>query len=163
MGLWNLLGSIASIAGLGLSGWVLFVAKGARRAALAANRTARRRSLVEELESLSHKFQQVGILIQQEQWAAVQMWVDEVTATCRVILTRWPDHLSIDRRNDLMSATTLAASVTKVVVGTESGRYTPQMKRRLADTQIRASGHISGALGEARRKQERDGDVTNGH
>ena len=163
MGLWSFIGNIASVAGLGLSIWVLIVATGAKRAAQSASRAARRRDLVEELEDLSHKFQQVGTLIHQEQWIAVQMWVDEVTASCRVMLTRWPDHLSSERRNDLMSATTLISSIAKAIASVEGGQFTLQLKKRFADTQIRASGHINSALGEAKRKQERDGEVTNGH
>jgi hypothetical protein len=160
MDLWTPVGTVASLVGLATSVWVLVVAKNARDAAEAASAAARKRNLVEELESLSHKFQQVGTLIQQEQWVAVRMWIDEVTASCRVTLTRWPDQLSVERKNELMSAATLMSSIPKAIAVAEGEPLTPQQKRRFAETQMRASGHVHSALGEARREQDRNGDVT---
>jgi hypothetical protein len=91
---WTVIGTVVSVGGVGLSIWVLIVAKGAKRAADAANAAARKRNLVEELESAAQKIQQIGVLIQQEEWVAAQMRIDEVFASCRTTLARWPDHLS---------------------------------------------------------------------
>jgi len=159
---WTVVGTVASVAGFAVSLWVLAVARSARSAAQAASASARQRNLVEELEGVSHKFQQVGTLIQQEQWIAVQMWIEEVTASCRVMLTRWPDHLSTERKNELMSAATLLSSIVTAIARAEGEPLNPQQKKRFAETQIRASGHVHSALGEARREQERNGDLTNG-
>jgi hypothetical protein len=62
---WTVIGTLASVIGLGLGVYVIIVARGAREAAQAARVVARRRNLVEELESASQKVQQVGNFIQQ--------------------------------------------------------------------------------------------------
>jgi hypothetical protein len=163
MDLWTSVGTVASVVGLAISLWVLVVAKSARDAAHAASAAARKRNLVEELEALSHKLQQVGTLMHQEEWSAVQMWVGEMSASCRVALTRWPDHLSVERKNELMSAATLLSSIVKAIVTDEGGQLSIPQKKRLSETQMRASAHVHSVLGEARREQERDGDATNGY
>jgi len=61
---WTVTGTLAGVAGFGLSIWVLVVARGARDAAQAARTLAQRRSLVEELEGAFQKVQQVGNFIQ---------------------------------------------------------------------------------------------------
>lgn len=86
-----------------------------------------------------------------------------VIASCRVTLTRWPDQLSIERKNELMSAATLLSSIPRAISIADGESLTVQQKRRFAETQMRASGHVHSALGEARREQDRNGDVTNGH
>jgi len=160
MDLWTVTGTIASVAGLGVSIWVLRVAKDAREAAQGARSHARKRNLIEELDSAYQKIQQVGNFIQQEQWAAVRIRTEEIQASCKLTLTRWPDHLSEERRNEVLSASSQMMSIAKLASGA-TGPLTQQQKRWLSDAHMRASGHISSALGEARKEEERDADNGN--
>lgn len=157
---WTVTGTVVSIIGTGISVYLIFVTRAARDAARAASAAARKRNLVEELESASQKTQQVGNFIQQDEWAAVRMRTEEIMVACKVALTRWPDHLTEERRNEVLKASTLMRSI-----ATESanGAISPEQKRKISDAHIRASGHISSALGEARKAEERDGDANNGN
>jgi hypothetical protein len=62
-----------------------------------------------------------------------------------------------------MTASTQAVSIKKAIASFGAEKLTPQQKKRLAEAQIEASGHINSALGEARRGQERDGAVSDGN
>lgn len=160
---WTVTGTLASVIGLGVGIYVIIVARGARDAAQAARAGARRRNLVEELEGASQKIQQVGNFIQQEQWVAVRLRTEEIIAACKLTLTRWPDELSEQRRNEVITASTLIHSIAVAAAGIVDGQLTPQQKRKITDAHMRASGHISSALGEARREDERNGDAHNGN
>ena len=149
--------------GLAVGIYVMVVARGARAAAQAARAMARRRNLIEELESASQKVHQVGTFIQQNEWLAVRMRTEEIQAACRVTLTRWPDQLSLERRNEVITASKLMSSVALVVAGAVREQLSAQQLQQIADAHIRASGHISSALGEARKEEERNGETHNGN
>src|SRR5258708_29703618 len=95
----DIVGAVASVAGLLLGIWVLVVARGARQAAKEARSLARRRDLVEELQDVSQKLQQVGTFLQQQEWLGVQIRTTEILVNCRSAMARWSDQLSIQRRN----------------------------------------------------------------
>lgn len=160
---WTVIGTVASLAGLALGLYVMIVARGAREAAQAARALARRRSLVEELEGASKRVQQVGNFIEQEQWTAVRMRAEEILASCRLTLTRWPDHLSEPRRNEVMTASSLMRSITMTTSELVNGQISDEQRRKITDAHIRASEHINSALGEALREEEREGDSGNGN
>lgn len=156
----DFIGTLASFAGVVVTVYALRAAKGARKAAREAARAteiiARRRNLVEELTDVSSKLQQLGHFLGQEQWIGVQIRTDEILASCRAALTRWSDHLPPERRDEVLRATELVRSV-----ATRSAQFslqqppTPIDKKRLADTYLKASELLNGALGEAHRRDER--------
>jgi hypothetical protein len=163
MFLLSLIGTAASVVGLLISLYVLRVAKGARQAARAAEIVARRRNLVEELDDASYKLQQLGHFLGQEQWIGVQIRTDEILSICRAALTRWSDELSLERRDEMLTATTLVHSIaTRSAQFSQQQPPSPTDKRRLADTHLKASGLLNGALGAARRREER-GHSINGN
>src|SRR5579859_6999190 len=96
-----IIGTVASVAGLGISIYLIFVTQAARDAARDARSLARKLNLVEELESASQKIQQVGSFIQQDQWVAVRLRSEEILSACQITLSRWPDHLTETRRNEI--------------------------------------------------------------
>jgi hypothetical protein len=152
---WTAVGTTASVVGLALSGYVIHVTRGAREAAraaeVAAQKSVRKRSLVEELEGVNHKADQLGALLHHEQWFAVQMRIQEISTICSQILSRWPDGLSEEKRGDILKAAELARSIaTRIVSAADIGS-----REKLVTVQLKLSGHISGALGEARKKEER--------
>ena len=153
----DLLGVVASIAGLVVSLYVLRVAKDARRAAEEARTLARRRNLVEELDDASQKLQQVGNFLQQRQWVGVQIRTAEVLVICREAMARWSDHLSKKRRSGVLTAMTHVQTIATQLAEIGQRELTPQEKKNLAESHLKAAGHISDALGEARRLEERDG------
>ena len=160
---WTVIGTLASVIGLGVGIYVIIIASGARDAARAARALARRRNLVEELEGAFQKIQQVGNFIQQEQWVAVRIRTEEILAACKITLTRWPSYLSSERRNEVITAGSLMRSIMTATAESTNEPMTLQQKRKIIDAHIRASGHLSSALGEARREEERNGDTPNGN
>jgi hypothetical protein len=153
---WTAVGTAASVVGLAISIVLIFITSGARKAAeeakAATETAARKRGLVEELENINHKADQLGVLLQHEQWFAVQMRVQEVLAICSQILSRWPDGLSEEKRNDLLSASQLVRSIASRLASKE---FSPAERKKLVDTQLKVSTRISFALGEAKNAMER--------
>ena len=156
---WTIVGTLASLAGLGISVYLIFVTRAARDAARGARAFARKMNLVEELESASQKIQQVGTFIQQEEWVAVRLRSEEILGSCQVTLSRWPDHLTEARKNEIITASSLIRSIATNAANQNEGKMDNPRKRKINDAHIRASAHISSALGEARRSQEREGDA----
>lgn len=153
---WTVVGTIAGVAGFGISVALIFITSRAKDAAERAERTvqafSRKRDLVEELEAVSHKADQLGALIQHEQWFAVQMRIQEIHATCIEARNRWPDGLTEEKRGDLLAAAELARSISDRVSAKD---FDGAERSRLARTQLKLSGRIVSALAEARMTQER--------
>jgi hypothetical protein len=145
------------VLGLIITVRVLFVARGARKAAEDARSLARKRNLVEELDDASHKLQQVGIFLHQQQWFGIQLRIDEVAAICRSALTRWPDHLTEARKNDVLTAVQLTRSISALSAELSEREPSSAETKKLKTTHSRASELINDALGEARRGEERNG------
>jgi len=160
----DVIGVLASVVGLGLTLYLLSVAKGARQAAEqareAALSSARRRSLSEELENVRRMVQQVGNLLQQEEWLAVQMRTEEILGTCRAAMARWGDGLSVATRDDVLRAANLVKSIAQKSSEYGDRDLTPAEKNKLTSTHLTASGLIHVALGEAHRQEERDDNGT---
>jgi hypothetical protein len=155
----TIIGTVASVAGLGISIYLIFVTQAARDAARDARSLARKLNLVEELENASQKIQQVGSFIQQDQWVAVRLRSEEILSACQITLSRWPDHLTETRKNEIITASGLIRSIAMSAANHVDGKMEIGRKKKVNDAHIRASAHISSALGEARRSQERDGDA----
>lgn len=153
----DMVGIVASVAGFFLSLYVLHVAKGGKKAAEEARALARKRNLVEELDDASQKLQQIGNFLQQRQWVGVQVRTAEVLIICREAMARWSDHLSEDRRSGVLTAMTQVQTIATQLAEISQREITPRESKALATAHLKASGHISDALGEARRQEERDG------
>ena len=153
----GIVGAVASVAGFFLSLYVLRIAKGAKKAAEEAKVLARKRDFVEELDAASQKLQEVGNFLQQRQWLGVQIRTAEVLVICREAMARWSDHLSKKRRNGVLTAMTHIQTITTQLAEIGQRELTPQENKNLAEAHFKAAGHISAALGEARRLEERDG------
>lgn len=155
---WTIVGTVASVLGLGIGIWVLIVAKGAKDAADAARAWARKRTLAEELNQAKQHIEQVGDFLSKQEWMAVRIRSQEVMTLCRESLTRWPDGLSAPSRDDILSASRLVHSIADKAASPDANLFRPADLKRLSTTQLRAAEFISGALGEARRREERDGE-----
>jgi len=107
---WTIVGTLASVLGLGVGIYVLYVAKDARRAARDARVLARKRNLTEELEQARKYIEQVGDYLNKREWEAVRIRAQEIMTSCRESLSRWPDGLSEDRRNDVLTVSTSGVS-----------------------------------------------------
>jgi hypothetical protein len=158
----DIAGAVASVLGLGFTIYVLSVAKDAKSAAEAARDAAlsavRKRTLVEDLEDVRRMVQQVGNLIQQEEWTAVHMRTEEIVGTCKSATARWGDALSVETRDGIGTAGTLLQSIAAKSSEFDRRDLTPVEKNKLISTHLRASGLIHTALGEARRLEERNGN-----
>jgi hypothetical protein len=153
----DIIGGVASVFGLIITVRVLFVARGARKAAEDARTLARRRNLVEELDDASAKLQQIGIFLHQQQWFGIQLRIDEVAAICRSAMTRWPDHLPEERKNNVLTAVQLMRSIAALSAELSVREPSSAETKKLKTTHSKASEMINDALGEARKEEERDG------
>jgi|CZKJ01.1.fsa_nt_gi hypothetical protein len=151
----DIAGGIASVLGLAIGVWVLIVATGAKRAAEEARVLTQRRSLIEDLEIVSHKLQQIGIFFQQQQWFAIQLRIDDVAAICRSAMTRWSDRLEEDTKNNVLTAVRLMRSIAEQATDLERRAPSPAEMKKIGKAHSNASGFINDALGEARRLEER--------
>jgi hypothetical protein len=155
---WTIVGTLASLAGFGLGLYVLHVAKDARSAARDARVLARKRNLAEELGQAQRNIEQVGDYLNKREWMAVRIRAQETMASCRETLTRWPEGLSEERRNDLLSASSLLHSIADEAAAPDASDFKPAKLKRLSNTQLHAAELLSSALGEARNRAERDGE-----
>jgi len=157
----DIVGAVASVLGLGFTIYVLRVARDAKSAAEAARDAAlsavRKRSLIEDLEDVRRMVQQVGNLIQQEEWMAVHMRIEEIVGTCKSAMARWGDALADETRTGVVTAGTLLQSIAAKSSEFGGRKLSPTEKNKLVSTHLRASGPINTALGEARRLEERNG------
>ena len=158
MDLWTIIGTVASVAGLGLGIWVLVVAKDARRAAREMRAWARKRTLAEELQQAQQYIEQIGDFLHKKEWMAVRIRAQELMASCRECLTRWPDGLSEPRKDDVLSASRLVHSIADKAASPGAKDFKRIDLKRLSTTQLDAAGLISSALGEARNREERNGE-----
>lgn len=157
---WTIVGTIASIAGFALGLYVLHVAEGARSAAQDARVLARKRNLAEELEQNMKYIEQVGSYLQGREWEAVRIRSQEVLASCSESLTRWPDGLSEQRRNDVLTVSSLIRSIASEAAAAQANNFGPKKLKILSQTQLQAIDLLSSALGEARKRAERHGEST---
>lgn len=162
----DIVGAAASIFGLGFTIYVLCVAKSAERAAEAARVAAlsavRKRSLVGDLEDVRRMVQQIGDLIQQEEWMAVRMRTEEIVGTCKSAMARWGDALRVETTDGVGTAATILQTIAARSSEFGSRELTAAEKKKLTTTHLNASGLIHSALGEARRLEERTAN-SDGH
>jgi hypothetical protein len=132
-------------------------AAAAREAGERASVLARKRNLVEELDDVHHRLQLMGSFLHQQEWTGVQIRIDEVIATCRQAKERWPDHLSKKTLNGINTALTQFQTIATVLVEMEDRDASVTEMKNISNAYRTALGHVSDALGEARRREERDG------
>lgn len=154
---WTIVSTFSSVIGLGVGVYVLIVAKGAKTAAQGARTLARKRNLAEELENTRKYIEQVGDYLHKREWMAVRIRAQEVMTSCRESLSRWPDGLSQDRKNEILNVSALVRSIAEVAASEDIANISGKIFRRLTDTQLQAAELLSAALGEARNREERDG------
>jgi hypothetical protein len=155
---WTIVGTLASLVGLVVGLYVLSVAKDARSAAQGAQTLARKRNLAEELEQAKRNIEQIGDFLSKKEWMAVRIRAQEIMTSCREGLTRWPEGLSEERRNDILNVSSLVMSIANEAGAEDANDFTPKKLKVLSQTQLRAAELLSNALGEARKRVDRDGE-----
>ena len=106
---------MASIFGLVATLFTLWVASGAKEAAEKAKEAARGRQLVEELERGERRIHEIGIFLSFDQWVLIHFRATELVSICGIVVARWPDELSVERKNDLLKAQSLVNSIGSTV------------------------------------------------
>lgn len=89
---------------------------------------------------------------------AVRIRAQEIMTSCREGLTRWPDGLSEERRNDVLTVTSIVHSIADEAAAPDANNFKPSKLKLLSKAQLEAAGLLSGALGEARNRIESDGE-----
>jgi hypothetical protein len=157
----GIVGAVASVVGLGLTIYLLRIARDVKKAVERAREdtlsTTRKRSLVEDLEDVRRMIQQVGNLIQQEEWLAVHMRTEEIVGTCKAAMARWGDGLPNKAKDGVGTAGSLLQSVAAKSSEYGDRDLSAAEKNKLISIHLRASGLVYAALGEARRIEEREG------
>lgn len=144
-------GSIASVWGLGVGIYVLWVAKGAREAANAAKKEARRRNLSEDLQEAHAKSQEVGMFIRDAKWDTVFLRAQEISSACSLVLRRWHDELTGDSRSQITLARDQAGSITRVAMAANRLAPSAQQISTISAAQRRMNELLSSELGESLR------------
>lgn len=146
-------GNIASVWGLALSAYVLWVAKGARAAAEEATQEAHQaaadakagekvRTVLEYLQDAADKTREVRLLAGAKQWQLVQLRAEEVMNTCRIVVSRWGNATPlVEAKSDLLSAASQMESIIK-----EAGKPNASPKR-VEEAQVIASNKLSSVVG----------------
>lgn len=142
-------GSIASVWGLGVSIYVLFVAKGARRAAEDARSAERLRTVLEELEDAAKKCTELGQFARAQKWDLVHLRAQEVMASCRVTVARWGEDAALkDHRNKVLQVATFMRSIVE-----ETNKDTVSQKT-ISDAQLNSDEKLTAVVGKIHREQE---------
>ena len=144
-------GNIASVWGLVVSLYLLFVATGARRAAQEARSAERLRTALAGLKDAAAKCTEVGQFADVDEWAVVSLRAQEVMACCRTTLAAWGENEALtESRNKIDQTAVFMESIIE-----ESRSPKPNRKAILA-TQLRSAVNLSVVLGKIQ-KQHKSG------
>lgn len=103
---------MASVWGLGVSFYVYFVAKGAKKAAEEARSAERLRTALAGLEDAAAKCIEIGQYARNQSWHVVELRAQEVMACCRTTLAAWGDNPALkESRNRLNDVATFMRSM----------------------------------------------------
>lgn len=142
-------GNLASVWGLGVSIYVLFVAKGARKAAEEARSAERLRTVLEELEDAAKKCTELGQFARAQKWDLVHLRAQEVMASCRVTVARWGEDSALkDHRNKVLQVATFMRSIVE-----ETNKDTVSQKT-ISDAQLNSDEKLTAVVGKMHREQE---------
>ena len=147
-------GNLASVLGVMVSVATLAVATKARQAAEAAKAVARRQSLTEVLQDAVRKNEQVGLFLPQRRWDIVWLRAQEITAATSVVLTRWPQELSIGSKDNFLTIQYLSNSIAGVALVGHGEALSPQTITRMSQAQGRVAQLLNTELGESLRSSE---------
>jgi hypothetical protein len=143
-------GDIASVWGLGVSIYVLYIAKRAREAAEEVRSTERIRTVLEELQEAAQKCTQVGQFARDEKWDLVHLRAQEVMTSCRLVIARWgTDDVLKDSRNSLLQVATQMRSIV------EATHEANVRGRAIQDAQIRSDEKLAMVVGTVHREQDK--------
>ena len=138
-------GNIASVWGLLVSFYVLFVAKGARTAA----QTERLRTALQNLEAAAEKCNQLGQFARAQKWELVQWRAREVEACCRATVARWDgDETLKNPRNKVLQVAALMSSIVEETDKANVNRNT------ILDAQRNSEGKLNTVVGTLQREQD---------
>jgi hypothetical protein len=152
---WTIIGTVASVGGLIVTIFTFLAATGAKEAAEKAKEAARGRSLVEELEMGERRIHEIGTFLDLDQWGLVRLRATELLSICGAVAARWPDKLSVEKKNNILKAQELVLSIGTTVAIAKVKAPTREAVKSMAATQLRASQLISSVLAEALSQQER--------
>ncbi len=142
-------GSIASVWGLAVSIYVLFVAKGARKAAEDARSAERVRTALEELEDSADKCTELGQFARDKKWDLVHLRAHEVMESCRITVARWGEDQALkDSRNKVLQVATLMRSIV------EETHNANVNQRTVLEAQLNSAEKLSAVVGRMHREQE---------
>jgi hypothetical protein len=140
-------GSIASVWGLIVSFYLLFVATGARRAAQEARSAEKLRTALAGLEDAAAKCIQVGQFARNEKWDVVELRAQEVMARCRTTLAAWGDTPALrESRNKLLEVATLMESII------QESRNANVNRKTILDAQLDSDVKLSVVVGRIQRE-----------
>jgi hypothetical protein len=144
-------GNIASVWGLVVSFYLLFVATGARRAAQQAVSAERRRTALAGLKDAAAKCAEVGQFAVVDEWAVVSLRAQEVMTCCRTTLAGWGEVEALtESRNNLNQIATFMESIIE-----ETRNPNPNRKAILA-AQLKSVVKLSVVVGKIQ-KQNKSG------
>lgn len=140
-------GNIASVWGLVVSVYVLFVAKGARKAAQDAVSAEKLRTALAGLEDAAKKNNDVGQFARVQKWDVVELRALEVLACCRATLAVWGDNKAlIDSRRNLNDVANQMLSIV------EESRANNPTRKTILDAQLRSHQKLAVVVGRIQKE-----------
>lgn len=142
-------GNIASAWGLGVSIYLISIARAARTAAQEARSAEKVRSALEGLEQAAEKNTQLGLYARNARWDAVQIRAEEVMNCCHSTVARWKDDPAFKEScNDLLMVATQMHSI--ILEAAKQNTRPP----RVVNSQVASSEKLSAVIGRIQREQD---------
>jgi hypothetical protein len=144
--MFNFLGSLASLIGLGFSILAFLFAKRASTAAREARDAALRQSLGEDMHGASASAQEIATYLRDDKSEMALLRIGDLMNQSSYLLARWETRLSERSRNNLQEGAAELRSMHGVLVKGISGDMPEKQKARLA----RAAQRVSSIFNEER-------------
>jgi hypothetical protein len=141
-------GDLASGIGLLVSLVVLFVSRGARRAALQARAAVDRRSLSDELRQCSDDISFINILNENQRWELSAHVAYRTVQRISFVLSRWAALLDEASRKNLSLAVSLLDTVTSQLRKFQNQHPKTADADRLAASVLRVTSLLSAEMGK---------------
>jgi hypothetical protein len=142
-------GSIASVWGLGVSIYLISIARGARKAAQEAKVGEKARTALQELRQAAEKNIHIGQFARTFKWDALEIRAEEVMNCCYETVARWKDDPQFKQScDDLLM---VAVQMRSIIV--EAGKKRVDAPN-IVDSQLLCGEKLNTVIGRIQREQD---------
>jgi hypothetical protein len=124
-------GNLASVAGLFISAWSVWVATGARKAAREARTVAQQRSLAEDLGDLQRRSNVAHLCISQGSLQVGSFVLSELRVSIHRLLGQWGETLTIEVGNKLLTSSQRLDAIQGLISRSPDAPLPEEVRRRV--------------------------------